>query len=173
MEQVDWATSIILADAVAIAREFLMASERVLGRVVDSATWGRPEELDGRCEVVWYAVYFRLIDSGIQSGAIRQGQSEDLPGSYGVRHAYTVVEMPNGKSYLVDPTLRQFFRSDRESAPVAEDGESQVNARLSIGDPGRFFRSAPDSLLRLQTWELLQDGYIEITPEFIEHYLRT
>lgn len=98
---------------------------------------------------------YRFLDHGI---SMQQLHSNQVANWGTQRHASLVVDMPNGKSYLIDPTIGQFFH----------DNPSEVNARLA--PPGDFFRTHSSETAQIGK-ELLQHGYIELTPRVAQLYI--
>jgi hypothetical protein len=102
----------------------------------------------------------RLQELGIPADRMRALQAFDVfrgpNGEPGFNHAFLIVDMPNGKSYLVDTTFRQFF-----------DGNAEANG---IGRPGALMRQSERGS-RIAD-QLLERGFVELTPDVAAEYGR-
>lgn len=144
-------TKVLLQDTALAAHEALLKSNpNKPAEQVNS-----PSGKQGACGYGQAATAFRLEEMGISKEQIHPHQAADAFGGDGFRHAFLTVDMPDGKTYLVDTTFRQFFNGEQM-------GHNQV------GEPGKILRSTPEG--RMIADKLLRDGFIELTDEVAQNY---
>ncbi|PIQ28113.1 hypothetical protein COW36_05255 [bacterium (Candidatus Blackallbacteria) CG17_big_fil_post_rev_8_21_14_2_50_48_46] len=114
-----------------------------------------PDGKQGACGFGQAATAFRLEEMGIPKDKIHPHQAANAFGKDSFRHAFLTVDMPDGKTYLVDTTFRQFFNGEHM-------GPNQV------GEPGSILRSTPEGQMIAD--KLLRDGFIELTDEVAHAY---
>ncbi len=150
-------TMAILDDVVGMARQTAMSS---MGTDLDKTL--APPNLAGHCNRMQDEAYQRLTNLGLIGEDAPIGISMHHTTAEGsnfegaASHYFTVITMPDGRRFLIDPSHGQFLRND---APAHESGE--VGRRLATDTPGRQLATA-----------LTQDGFIELNDDNMQRYGR-
>lgn len=113
------------------------------------------ERVQGACGLGQGLSVFHLEDLGLSSDRIHVHQAADVFEPNSFRHAFVVADMPDGKSYLIDTTFRQFFQPER-------------SAQDQVGEPGRLMRATRAGRKASDT--LLRQGFIELDDEVATLY---
>lgn len=131
-------------------------------KLMDPSQDFSPKKLEGKCGVAREAVVARLKELGIEASFIKRHQAINVfslseitvePSGYISRsgddwnHAFVVVNMPNGKAYLIDPTFRQFSQDLR---PNRAPGSVMIDTAAGV--------KVADQLLRYGFFELTDEA---------------
>lgn len=111
-------------------------------------TWeafSQPEQIAGMCELAESVIIFVCDDLGLSRSAITRFQGASILGDKAVRHASVLLTLPDGKTYLIDPTFGQFLH----------EHDTQPN---QIGFPGVLLRKTLAG--QRLAGNLVTDGYI-------------
>src|SRR5262249_40947642 len=115
-----------------------------------------PQSVSGSCGLGQDLSNLRLRELGVDPDKIFLHQAADaFPGPDTYRHAFTVAQMPDGKSYLVDTTLQQFF-------------DSQRTGMGQLGYPGQVMRGLPGG--QAVADQLLEKGFIPLSDHLAHIY---
>lgn len=146
------------ADSRAMLADVALSGRQALRNANPGASDARifsSAEIGGWCGFGQAATFYRLRESGIPAENIHLHQSAEIFGEGSFRHAFLTVDMPDGKSYLVDTTFRQFFEP-------GQTGPKQ------IGKPGDVMRQTPEG--RMLADGLLRDGFVELNDAVAQAY---
>jgi hypothetical protein len=155
----DASADVLMQDVVNAARASLLEDHRQLrpqNANMNEQTAFSCGEMANWCGFGQALTHHRLVEMGIPENRLHARQAADIFGRDSFNHAFMVVEMQNGKLYLVDTTFRQFF-----------DGPTGQN---NIGRPGSLMRQSERGS-RIAD-QLLERGYVELTAEVAQEYGR-
>jgi hypothetical protein len=134
------------------------SSRHAIGRATTRPEPYSADCIAGACGFGQAATYFALREAGVPAANLHTHQAATtFAGQGAYNHAFLVVEMPNGKRYLVDTTFRQFFHPDNREPNM-------------LGHPGELMRQTPEGS-RIAD-ELIRNGYIELTDTVAREYGR-
>ncbi len=141
------------AEAEALLSQVVFDTRRVLLAQKGSLAW---DVVLGQCGDATVEATRGLIALGVDPQAILQHQAEYLFREQGearpnIRHVFAVVELGNGKRYLIDPTHAQFY-----------GGDAVHGARMLPQSGGGDVADA-----------LLRKGFIELTDEVADAYAQS
>ncbi len=146
----------LLRHSVDAARKGLIAEMNDMGVAPDAAL--RAEQLGGNCGWAQGRVANALEGIfGPGAEVVRHATHDDKDTGAGGKlsgdsnHYFTVVKMPDGSAYIVDPTFGQFMQADPHAG--------KVGTRLLGAENGAEMAGA-----------LVKDGFIPLTPEVAQAY---
>jgi hypothetical protein len=140
---------ILLRQTIADARTYIQAEQ---GRPL---SWDVLHDRCGPGRDVSAASFGALASDSPQPISISRFQAKEVFG-YG-KHGFSVVTFSDGTQYIVDPTFGQFLRPGTQMDPL-----KQATAQVLRGDPAGT---------KLAT-ELVQNGFVPLTPENAKLYAR-
>jgi len=134
---------------------FSMGKEMSNSPQMSRETFFQPENIAGMCELAEAVIIFICDDLGLPRSAITRFQGDGTLGNKAVRHASIILTLPDGKTYLIDPTFPQFLITGKTKAH-------------QIGYPGVLLRKTIAGQ-RLAS-RLTSDGYIVFDDEVANMY---